>query len=75
MSNATARRCRGARLCALAGGAWNLGRIAMRPYTRADDAASHMGVFGEGSGEGVSAKTPSPETSSLFALLSALCDR
>jgi len=22
----------------------------MRPYTRADDAASHIGVFGEGSG-------------------------
>ncbi len=26
------------------------GRIAMRPYTRADDAASHIGVFGEGPG-------------------------
>ena len=32
------------------------------------DAASHIGVFGEGPGEGVFAKTPSPENSCLSDL-------
>jgi len=48
----------------------------VRPYPafrgtfgRAYDAASHIRVFGEGSGEGVFAKTPSPDTSCLLALL------
>ena len=40
-----------------------VGGHAARPYTHADDAASHIGVFGEGSGEGVFAKTTSPATS------------
>ena len=34
----------------------------VRPCTRAVLTASHIGVFGEGSGEGVFAKTPSPAT-------------
>ncbi len=37
-------------------------RVALERYSSAIPAASHIGVFGEGSGEGVFAKTPSPET-------------
>ncbi len=40
------------------------------PLPKADLTASHIGVFGEGSGDGVFAKTSSPETfaSRLFSL-------
>ncbi len=37
------------------------------PIARLDVAASHLEVFGEGPGEGVFAKTPSPETRCLLS--------
>ena len=38
------------------------GQPAGRPYIRVGGSASHIRVFGEGFGEGVFAKTPSPDT-------------
>ena len=37
----------------------------VHPYIGICGSASHIGVFGEGSGEGVFAKTPSPQSSFL----------
>ena len=50
------------------GGLLSRGERGISLLAMTHDAASHIGVFGEGPGEGVFAKTPSPKNSCLSDL-------